>query len=168
MPDYYAGIGSRKTPPDTLDLIERVAWVLSEQDYTLRSGHADGADYAFEKGANGNAQIFLPWPSFNDNLPLLGTPYTDPPSPEAMEIAEQYHPSWRSLSQGARKLHARNCHQILGPDLDDPVSFVLCWTPGGQMKGGTAQALRIANDYDISITNMGTREGYDLVMDYLR
>ena len=34
--------------------------------------------------------------------------------------------------------------------------FVVCWTPGGQLKGGTAQALRIATALNIPIINLGT------------
>ena len=34
--------------------------------------------------------------------------------------------------------------------------FVVCWTPGGQLSGGTAQALRIATALNIPIINFGS------------
>ena len=34
--------------------------------------------------------------------------------------------------------------------------FVVCWTPQGLLKGGTAQALRIATAMNIPIINLGT------------
>ena len=74
---------------------------------------------------------------------------------EAFEIAKKYHPSWTSCTHGAKKLHARNVCQILGQDLKTPSDLVICWTPGGQLKGGTATALRIAKDYGIKIENLG-------------
>ena len=45
---------------------------------------------------------------------------------------------------------------MLGDDLDQPVSFVVCWTPGGEVTGGTGQALRIAADpqYNIPVFNL--------------
>jgi hypothetical protein len=48
----------------------------------------------------------------------------------------------------------RNSFQVLGPDLQSPVSFVVCWTTGGKISGGTGQALRIAKDLSIPIFNL--------------
>lgn len=42
---------------------------------------------------------------------------------------------------------------LLGRDLNDPVDFVVCWTPGAQAVGGTGQALRIAEAYGIKVYN---------------
>ena len=39
-----------------------------------------------------------------------------------------------------------------------PVSFVVCWTEGGLLKGGTAQALRIATALNIPIINLGSAQ----------
>ena len=48
---YYAGIGSRETPQEFLDLFTKVAKYLSTKDCALRSGGAKGSDQAFELGA---------------------------------------------------------------------------------------------------------------------
>ena len=74
---------------------------------------------------------------------------------KAFEIAEQLHPYWKNLRQGARKLQARNSHQILGCDLETPSSFIICWTKNGSGKGGTGQAIRIANYYNIPVLDAG-------------
>ena len=66
----------------------------------------------------------------------------------------KYHPNWYRLSVGARRLMARNCHQILGEDLKTPVNFVICWTKDGGKTGGTGQAMRIADDLNIPIYNL--------------
>lgn len=91
---YYAGIGSRETPKEFLNLFTRVAKYLSTKSCVLRSG-------------------------------------------------------------GARRLQARNSHQILGWDLNSHSDFVICWTKGGKGNGGTGQAIRIAKDYNIPVFDCG-------------
>jgi predicted Rossmann fold nucleotide-binding protein DprA/Smf involved in DNA uptake len=46
----YAGIGSRKTPWDICNTMVYLARALRRKGYTLRSGHAKGADQSFEMG----------------------------------------------------------------------------------------------------------------------
>jgi hypothetical protein len=146
----YAGIGSRQTPAHVLAAITEVAKVLAERGYILRSGGAEGADAAFENGAGKAKEIFLPWRGFNQNDSQLYEP-----SQRATELAESYHPAWLSLSEAVRKLMARNTHQILGQDCNTPVDFVVCYTKAGAGKGGTGQALRIAEDHQIPVIDLG-------------
>ena len=146
---YYAGIGSRETPKEFLDLFTRVAKYLSTKDCVLRSGGAKGSDQAFESGAI-HKEIYLPWKGFEGNNSNLIVK-----DERAFEIAEKYHPRWNYLSQGAQKLQARNSHQILGHDLNSPSDFVICWTKGGKGDGGTGQAIRIAKDYNIPVFDCG-------------
>lgn len=155
----YAGIGSRRTPPLVLASMGTIATALAEGGWTLRSGHAPGADQAFEKGADGRAEIYLPWAGFECDVPLRGRALYGP-SPTAFWIANDHHPAWNYLKHGAKTLHARNSHQILGRGLDDPCSFVLAWTPDGSLDGsgkdggGTAQALRVATAYGVPVLNL--------------
>lgn len=157
---YYTGIGSRKTPDDVLDLMERLARYLARQDWVLHSGHASGADQAFERGASQRAQIFLPWRNFEDDVVIPALFVLPEPDAWTFEIAAQHHPAWDRLSQGARKLHARNVHQIYGPQKDhSPISqCVVCWTSDGKASGGTGQALRIAESLGIQILNLQRKE----------
>lgn len=147
----YAGIGARITPPEIQDFMTAAAIQLSSHDMVLRSGGADGADLAFERGADPTKkEIYLPWGGFNGNRSKLVLE-----DPRAFEIAAQYHPKWLRLNQAVQKLMARNVYQLLGRNLDDPVRFVLCWTEGGKGMGGTGQALRIARDINIPVFDMG-------------
>jgi len=152
MSKSYAGIGSRSTPPEVQEQMRKIAFSLGNLGYTLRSGGAQGADSAFEEGCcNFSKEIYLPWKEFRGNAsPLYKS------LPEHFQMAEKFHPTWNKLSQTARKMMARNCCQVLGYHLDDPVDFVICWTPGGLGSGGTGQALRIAKHYNIKITDLGT------------
>ena len=74
-------------------------------------------------------------------------------------MAAEFHPNWSACKQGARRLHARNCHQILGLDLKTPVDFVVCYTPNANRSGGTGQALRIAERLNIPIFDYGDPRG---------
>lgn len=155
---FYAGVGSRQTPIEILEICERVAERLAFQGWVLRSGHAPGADQAFEGGAGGAAEIFLPWPSFENSEPIEAGTVFGKPNNAAYELASFVHPGWDRMTGGGRALHARNCHQVLGRDLHDPVRFVLCWTPDGQVKGGTATAIRLAEHYGIPVYNFADRK----------
>lgn len=156
----YAGIGSRETPADVLDLMY-VAGVFFGRSYILRTGGAQGADSAFLQGCvtvDGLAELYLPWRGFNniraDMLPEC-VEIIDEPTADAYAIAEQHHPNWRSMGRGARRLHARNTHQILGRDCHTPVDFVLCWTVDASGAGGTGQAIRIAQAHGIRVLDLG-------------
>ena len=147
----YAGIGARKTPKNILDEMTLIAAFLEKFGYTLRSGAAGGADSAFERGvsSSSNCEIFLPWRKFSQHNSKLFKP-----SKEAYDIAEEFHPYWRRLSDTVKKLMARNSHQVLGADLKELSDFVVCWTPDGKASGGTGQAIRIANATSVPVYNL--------------
>ena len=159
---YYAGIGSRETPIEICNMFEKIGEFLADKGYILRSGHAQGADQAFERGCDkvsGKKEIYIPWKGFENSNSSL---YTQ--TQEAFELAEKYHPYWSRLSQGAQKLQARNCYQVLGRGLDLPFAidetdaeseFIICWTKKGKGAGGTGQALRIAKDNCLPIFDAG-------------
>jgi len=166
-PDFYAGIGSRETPEPVLLRMIELGARLAEAGLVLRSGGAAGADSAFEAGcdrAKGVKQVILPWDGFQpDREKDLKRRITEPgvlvmPASHraaAEEIAKFHHPCWGRLGLGGRSLHTRNVGQVLGPTLDQPVSFVVCWTRGGA--GGTGQAIRIAQGRCIPIYDLGER-----------
>lgn len=137
----YAGIGSRETPGDILDVMYRLGDFFSRKKFILRSGHAKGADRAFEHGEKyGRKEIFV----------AAQSPY----HPRWYEHAAKFHPAWERCSPWAQDLHARNSGIMLGENLDSPVDFVVCWTKDGKASGGTGQALRIAKEYNIPVYNL--------------
>jgi hypothetical protein len=157
MNKYYAGIGSRETPKNIIDQISDIASYLSDKNYILRSGHADGADLAFENSAE-FAEIWLPWPNFNKQFPILKNHIHITISPndfKAYDSVEIFHPCPEKLKWYGRKLMARNYRQIVG-DIYSPTDseFVICWTKDGKNSGGTGQALRIAESLKIPIYNL--------------
>jgi len=163
LPTAYAGIGARKTPIDILALMEILAFRLAEQGHVLRSGAAYGADQAFEKGcdaANGRKEIFIPWNGFQGRNARIEVGVMAGVEAKALQLAAELHPNWAACSDAARMLHARNCYQILGSFLDEPVTDVVCWTPNGSGEGGTGQAIRLARRFGIPVWDLGDQKTY--------
>ena len=159
---YYAGIGSRETPIEIKDKIKVIVEHLNNLDFILRSGAAPGADTFFEEYAK-HKEIFLPWRDFNGNdSPLYK------PTKESFEMAAKYHPNWYRLSIGARRLMARNCHQVLGQDLKTPVNFIVCWTKDGGATGGTGQAIRMAEDLKIPTYNLFFEDSVNKILSEIK
>jgi hypothetical protein len=163
---FYAGIGSRETPRDVIISMRKIAGELYRKGYILRSGGAKGADEAFAWGAADASmgdstipyRIYLPSSTFSDitHNPARGfyDSTTAPTWHQAFEMVDKYHPAPEKLREFARRLMARNAYQILSTTLKDPVDFVVCWTKGGKLVGGTAQAMKIAMDWNIPIYNL--------------
>lgn len=166
MNRIYTGIGSRDIPKEIETLFTKIAMSLAKRDYTLRSGGADGSDLAFEPGCdklNGKKEIYIPWKGFNGSKSELYNV-----TEEMYRIAEKYHPYWHNLKDGAKKLHARNCCQMLGKELNLCTDFVICYTEGGKLKGGTATALRIAKDYGVKVFNAGGYSDLDYFVNEIK
>jgi hypothetical protein len=158
----YAGIGSRMTPEPILALMKDIGAALARQGWVLRSGAAPGADTAFEVGcdlAGGTKEVFLPWKGFQKRELIGGVQLLAPEIvPAAEEIAAQAHPRWQFLRRPVKALHTRNVCQVLGPHLDEPAKFILCWTLNGGGAGGTGQALRIAAPRGVKVFDLGSPE----------
>lgn len=172
----YTGIGARDTPDFILKDMERIGRALASQGFELRSGNAEGADQAFARGANGLAPalvtLYLPWYSFHQEaIHPENTVYTHP-APWTESIARKSSAelgrNWPS-SQGQQKLLSRNVHQIMGVNQGDGDSlFVICWTRGASMVGGTSYALQLAIKRNVKIHNLADRATREAVMNRVR
>lgn len=153
---FFTGIGSRETPKDVLTQMTRIATCLYNKGFGLRSGAAPGADTAFELGVGDKKQIFVPWNNFQGKK--LEYQVWD----ECYEMAAKHHPGWAYLSNGAKALMARNVLQVLGPNMNEPSEFVICWTQDGaytrdmrsRKTGGTGLAISIACEHGVPVFNL--------------
>lgn len=154
---FYAGIGSRETPWDVLRDMTEIAITLEIRGYTLRSGAASGADSAFQEGVGEAAQIWIPWKSFaidiQNKFPKHTYRIINKNDSDAMDSVNQFHPNGLQLKEPVRLLMARNFRQIIGKVFPNS-EFVICWTKDGGPTGGTGQAIRIANHYNIPVYNL--------------
>ena len=174
----YAGVGSRRTPPEVLAAMADIAQTLGDAGTALSTGGADGADKAFETGAlrtDAPITVHTPWPGYNGYRPGRD-PETDidivhPESAETIDghsyadLAREHHPYWNRCGRGARALFVRNV-SILAGALDDdggtlPVRAVIAYTPNGlpvgREAGGTGHTLRTAASLDIPCVNLSRR-----------
>lgn len=176
-PRYFTGIGSRETPEIQLKLMSDLAGSLYKSGFILRSGGAEGADTAFEHGLilalrgldfshpefltslKASSEIYLPFRGFNGNQSHLFNV-----SGDALALAATVHPAWVHLKEVVRKLHARNCYQVLGRDLRTPSEFLVCWTKDGcdsektrnSKTGGTGTAIALAERSGVPVFNLAT------------
>lgn len=145
--------------------MEQLGSTLSNKTYILRSGNAEGADQAFERGVINSSypvlmDVYVPWESFITPLakPVCYKVVKEFPNfKEALEIARSVHPAWDRCSNGAKMLHARNAYQILGHNLNQPSIAVFYYAEplsNGMVKGGTNTAVQIAKRWNIPTFNL--------------
>lgn len=176
----YIGIGSRKTPKPICEIMSQLGEKLANKGAVLRSGAAPGADKAFELGCDnqrGYKDIFKvdSWHFRDSTVTDIGMAvYRQSDLQKAESIASQYHPNWNNLRPYDKKLHTRNCFQVLGIDLDAPADFLICWTPDKAKKqttiktGGTGQAIRVAVAYGINVYNLSDKNDLEFVLKWLK
>lgn len=191
---YYSGIGSRETPEEVLGVMEDAAYRLAKIGWTLRSGKADGADAAFQRGmqryadrasfTEHMAEIYIPWlgfkgaPDLRDDwdvaLNNIDRIFPDQVG-QRFELMKQVHPAaeyMRDNKRGAFALHSRNVHQLMGLDISNPrlSSFVLYYAQEdkkGEPKGGTATAVKLAKLNGIRTLNLLTEENQGKLAKFL-
>lgn len=149
-----------------------------------RSGGAKGMDYVLtqaieelmQEGVSGfKACVYIPHRLFNDlQWGKLGhrvhyvkwfKNYS-----RAMGIAAECHPVWHHCDDYTRHMHARNVYEILGTDLNTPSDFVICHARtnrNGVVMGGTATAIKLANDRSIPIFN-GYTTSFEQLHEFLK
>lgn len=165
---YYAGIGSRQTPSWICEKMSKLASYLEYKGYVLRSGGADGADIAFEKGVKNskNKKIYIPANNFNGRSEYQDGVYNckkikSDIQDKARTIMLQNHPNPSRLKEYATMLLTRDVYQVIGENLDEKADFIVCWTKDAKPIGGTSQAIRLANIYKIPILNLGHIKSVD-------
>ncbi len=160
---YWAGIGSRKTPAEILDYQCKIATQLEKDGWLLSSGGAEGSDDAFEAGITevSHHRIIIPRNGFNGKHANEGYVNfgnaTQLMKNQCDALASYVHPAWDNMPRWMKNLHSRNVMQILGPELDSPVKFVLYWAPTdkhGIPTGGTRTAVVLAMHLGIPTYNM--------------
>ena len=178
MQNFYTGIGSRETPSDVCTTFSLLAYKFELDGWVLRSGAADGADSAFESGVESGdgswaKEIYLPWSGFNGSKGIVAS---SEQWEKAELLASQFHPLWAFLKPPVRKLHARNCFQVMGLDLNTPSKLVVCWTKDGaesqahrtKNTGGTGMAIAIADHHGVPIVNFANAGAVDRLSEIIR
>jgi len=170
---YFAGIGSRATPPEYLEILTQASkYIVYSHLLKLRSGHAIGADRACEIGAEGTADIYLPWKNYGIK-PYKNDLGIDDPGMKV--IGKTIIPSFKNIDQtikiaefmcdlvartpfdemnrGVQLLMLRNVNQIIGHSFTDITisKLVLCYS---NELGGTSYATMLAKYLKVPIVNV--------------
>lgn len=153
----YAGIGSRSITKDERETIIKIANFLADIGYVCYSGNAVGSDDAFQEGSKKRCVSFLPWNGYNAHLKSSDV-HCAYINTDGFRSVNKFHPKWMELTEPVRKLMARNYHQVRGIFGYPPVDFVVCCADSTKdgVGGGTGQAIRIANHYNIPWVNIRT------------
>jgi len=146
---YYTGVGSRKTPKIILSQMKSIGYVLENLGYILRTGDASGADNAFSSGVE----------NLKNKIIVKAGENTKASNRMALSVHDNPGAAHRYLY-----FLGRNPIQVLGPQLNDPSDFLICWTPGGKEVGGTAVTIRIAKLHEVPVYNLATKS-YKEIMD---
>lgn len=166
-------VGSTDTPPAACTHLSWLSFCLAREGLEVRSGHAEGADWAAEQGASQAmdpdchqlgvkvlpAAIYLPWEGFGRERAVLGRAVVVRSSFAADQLVRDYHPKADKLTAGAFSLMRRNGYQVLGDNLDDPSVAIICWRDPAKSTSGTDQALRIGAAYEVPVFNLALGVG---------
>jgi hypothetical protein len=157
---YYTGVGSHKIdeiPSQKLMDAVIIAKTLESWKFILRSGGAEGFDRAFESGVvnTKNMVIYSQDTKFNVNDDLWH---------KAVDIALRNHPYPENAKKYIRWI-GRNPFQVLGDRLDEPSSFLICWTNNGKDIGGTGTTMRVAKEFGVPIYNLHDMSREEILKD---
>lgn len=159
-PAYIACVGSRETPPEILEWMRATGEQFVRNGYRIVSGNAPGADQAWAAGGNkadpSKVTLCLPWAGFEEatvhQKNLTRTLANRPTDLEKRyySLAESVHPSWRQMTMGGQRLHARNAMIVEGVKV--VFGFVTV------SSGGTMGAFRIARMLQIPCYDVSDRK----------
>lgn len=167
---YWTGIGSRDVSPKIKELQISIGERMAKLGYVLLSGGAGGSDDNFHQGVcnvdPSLAEIYLPWNTFRKDERTFNTKGSVFIAPDRndFDIAKSYYeehdiiPWLNNMKQAAQKLHLRNYNQIFGEGVSYPQTSVVIYATNedekGNIKGGTATAIKVARNEKIPTFNL--------------
>lgn len=168
---FVTFVGSRKVTRQGLSLGLQAKEILVKNGCILRSGNALGFDQIVSMYVSkSQREIYLPYPKFGPcssdltDAVILDSFWST--YPKAKEMVWKFHPLRRKLPSSILSYLIRDVYQVLGKDLQNPSSLVVCWTPDGasnsqectKTTGGTGMAIRIADAYGIPVMNLNQKK----------
>src|SRR4051812_26972395 len=98
-----ACIGSRQITPEVWQKLSKIGAFIANQGWTINSGNAIGADYAFAAGVNGVdpqlVNLYMPWPSYNASHLVFGNSVHLEHDEAWTVMAKRHHPIYDKLTQ---------------------------------------------------------------------
>lgn len=152
-----ACLSNQDAPDEIKSVCEKLARVLVENGYTIRTSGGKGGEEAFEKGAGDKVEVYIPWKGFDQKQSQFCKT-----KDEAKDVVRQFSPSFESLSKGVQTIIASKAHVILGKDLNSPIRFLVVWSlDGAETKkectaktGFVSTPIKIAESIQIPVFNL--------------
>lgn len=164
----FAFVGSRSLIQDEYskeaEYFFNVVTKCAKLGINFRSGGANGTDYIAEcayysANVSTKVEVYVPDINFNKYMRRFPAEHYIVPDTSTLsfrkDIIRRVHPAYNRLTPYALQLHCRSVNQISGDDLEHNVNAVVCWTPNGEVEGGTRTAIVIAEMLDIPVFNLG-------------
>lgn len=162
MKQRVACIGSRQIANWERDLFFNIGkFIVSGGDY-ISTGNAKGSDQVFASGGNEinpkNVLIYLPWKNYETYTLNKDNRVLYEPKDEWFDLTAPFHPGWQNLSQGVKRLMARN-YGILNR-ADKCIARLNHEKSNG---GGTGQGVRIANSLNIPVLDLNDKSFNEII-----
>lgn len=157
--------------------------MMASKGYILRSGCADGSDYAFELGAAeydpSLTEIYLPNGSFKSYRRIKGVNYLPLIEGEVEKASELYKtptqkhkhgiiPWFDKMQDYNKNFHARNVLEVTGRNgIDSDVCFYYAPEDCKTVSGGTRSAVELCRSKDIPAHNLYFKNVEERVERYL-
>lgn len=157
---FYTGVGDHRlyvTPIDKLNEAMSLSRILEIEGFHLRTGDATGFDDAFTKGVSDPSNVTIYDRKTNERVNKASWN-------KSVEIALRNHPK-PELAMPYINLIGRNPFQVLGDNLDDPSLFLVGWTNGGRLVGGTGTTMRVAKEFKVPVYNLFRKGWKDILAD---
>lgn len=174
--NIYTGIGSRETPEEIKKIFGDLSYILYKKGHILRSGHAKGADKAFETNKNPKNEIYVIKNNYNEKNLII-------PTKKELQIGFSFvyelglHKHKERLKKKSSiDLHSRNVMQILGRNFNLKSRAVFCYTKDGaktfndvdqDYTGGTGTAIALADICNIPVYNLKNENDLNFVLNFI-
>lgn len=160
-----ACIGSRSITEDQKHLFIQIGKFIVSGGGFISSGNAQGSDQAFAFGGNiinpENVIIYLPWNTYEKDHLHPKNKICYEPKKEWFDLTSPFHGGWLKLSQGVKRLMARNYGIVHRAD-----KVIALLNHNKQGGGGTGQGVRIAESLKIPILDLNNKS-FDEIVEFL-
>lgn len=151
--------------PDTIKVkLEKIATVLAKKNWQYRCNASSKENVLNSLISIENLQtnIYLPWKSYNDKVPIK--PTLAYPNASAYRVATAYNKKFLELPPAVRAIYANIVNSVYNVDCNDPVKLVLVYTSCGTEKlkpkmdfktlGNLPFIIKLCDEADIPLINI--------------
>lgn len=162
---FYVGCGSTEAPPQILKLMCKLAVLMDQRGFTLRTSEQPGPDEAFRQGSGGKFFTYLADQDF-EGKSVWGIPADITFGGARSVLARKLNPMFVMLPDSEKRWEVVANQVMLGSSGDDLAKLLITWTPDGATKpaeftentGNVARYLKLADRFGIPVMNLARRE----------